>query len=77
MEIGLDNCSCPFFIYLGPGLNSMLLGFSQMVRHCAENTVEKDANRPRLSFGPRYHNDNGNSITNSELALECEKLSKM
>ena len=19
MEIGLDNCSCPFFFYLGPG----------------------------------------------------------
>ena len=51
-------------------LEKYVTRLSQMVRHCAENTVEKDANRPRLSFGPRYHNDNGNSITNSELALE-------
>ena len=44
MEIGLDNCSCPFFIYLGPEANSMLLGLAKWLRHCAENTVEKDAN---------------------------------
>ena len=33
-------------------LGKYVTRLSQMVRHCAENTVEKDANRPPIIFWP-------------------------
>ena len=31
MEIGLDNCACPFFIYLGPGALVFCQNFSDLL----------------------------------------------
>jgi hypothetical protein len=34
MEIGSDNCSCPFFIYLGPGT---MVFFSTVRKKCSRD----------------------------------------